>query len=352
MTERAPRILFLAHNPEIPSFRLRLNPVAERLAQKGAEVRIRTVRRGREVLRFLPLMADLRWADLVVVSKFKLFGPERSLVRRLSGPWIYDVDDAVMYGKPKFHGDEPDMARWRIRRFEAMCRGAALVSAATRILAERIPPGVRVEVNPTPVDCAQYPVRAHGAVEKPAFAWIGLGENLRYLNDLIPVLEEAALRIPGLTLHVISDKLPGGRTTLPIVLEAWAESSHGSFLAQADAGLAPLPEDAWTTGKGGYKIIQYMAAGLPVVASRLDAQMEIGGPENETVFYCESREEWITALERLAKDTQLRSRMGAAARRRAEEVFDVNVVSERYAALILETARQRMNHRPTKTENL
>ena len=113
-----------------------------------------------------------------------------------------------------------------------------------------------------------------------------------------------------------------------------------------------MPEDAWTTGKGGYKIIQYMAAGLPVVASRLDAQLEIGGPENEAVIYCESREDWIVALERLAHDTQLRARMGAAARRRAEGVFDVNVVSERYASLILETARRRMPRRPGETKNL
>jgi len=339
----APTVLFLAHDPQIPSFRLRLKPVAAALIGIGAQVRIERLRRGREFVRLLPLIPAIRRADLVVVSKLKLFGPERTLVRTLSGPWVYDVDDAVMYGKPKVHGRPPDMARWRLKRFEALCRGADLVVTATRILSDRIPKGVRNEIIPTPVDCAGYPARTPATPsEGLRLAWIGLGENLRYLNDLIPTLEEASHRIPGLCLDVISDGLPERRPGFPMRLVRWSEETQGASLASADVGLAPLPDDLWTTGKGGYKIIQYMAAGLPVLASRLEAQEEIGGPAEEAALYCATPDEWITALERLAGDAGLRSRMGGCARRRAEELFDVRVVSTKYAALILDLARQRM----------
>ena len=341
MPEGVPRILCLAQDPQIPSFRLRLKPVAEALTGMGVEVSIRAVRRGREVLRLLPLIPELRRADLVVVSKFKLFGPERTLVRALSGPWVYDVDDAVMYGKPKVHGHPPDTARWRQKRFAAMCRRAAVIVAATKILAGRVPRGVRTEVFPTPVDCVAGPVSTPGG-GGPLLTWIGLGENLRYLADLYPMLDEAFKILPGLRLRVVSDGLPEARASFPVDFVRWSDASQVRDLAAAHIGLAPLPEDLWTTGKGGYKIIQYLAAGLPVLASPLEAQREIGGPEGEAALYCATPAEWIAALKRLAADPALRARMGAAARRRAEELFDVRKVSARYASLLLELVRRRM----------
>jgi glycosyltransferase involved in cell wall biosynthesis len=343
MPEKAPHVLFLAHDPQIPSFRLRLKPMGEALAGIGAEVAIRTVRRGREGFRLIPLLPELRRADLVVVSKFKFFGPERSLVRAFSGPWVYDVDDAVMYGKPKVHGRPPDMAQWRQARFAAMCRGAALVVTATKTLAGRVPEGVRTEVLPTPVDCATNPVSdPREGKDGPILTWIGLGENLRYLADLYPMLNEAFKNLPGLRLRVVSDGLPASQASFPVELIPWFEATQGRNLAAAGIGLAPLPEDLWTTGKGGYKIIQYLAAGLPVLASPLEAQREIGGPHGEAVLYCGPPEEWISSLKKLAGDPALCARMGAAARRRAEELFDVRVVSTKYAELILDLARQRM----------
>jgi glycosyltransferase involved in cell wall biosynthesis len=334
----APRITFVAQRPSVPSFRLRLAPLAARLEYEGrASAEVVTLPRRPEWLRVWRLARAWSSADLLVFSKLKLLIGELGFVRRRCATWALDVDDAVMFGKPRRHGDAPDRAWWRRRRFARMVRRCSLVVAGSRPLADAIEPlGTPIEVWPTPVDLARYPVATLPEREVLRLGWIGLGANLRYLGDLAPVLHELAARRRPFELRVISDCLPD-MPGIPLRLVPWSEAGEGEALAECDVGLAPLSDDPWTRGKGGYRCIQYAGAGLPSVATPVGAQRDVVA-DGVTGVLATTEQEWIDALERLASEADLRRRLGVAARARALERWDLATLAPRYVAWLLRLA--------------
>ena len=93
-------------------------------------------------------------------------------------------------------------------------------------------------------------------------------------------------------------------------------------MATSDIGISWLPDDTWSQGKCGLKVLQYMAAGLPVVANPVGVQAEMVR-HGETGFLAETPDQWAEAVGRLARDPALRRTMGRAGRRRVETGFSV-----------------------------
>jgi glycosyltransferase involved in cell wall biosynthesis len=125
---------------------------------------------------------------------------------------------------------------------------------------------------------------------------------------------------------------------VPVARHPWTLETESGLLAAFDIGLMPLPDDPWTRGKGGYKILQYMAVGAPTVCSPvgINAAMVVDGV---TGFHAVDEERWYDRLKRLVDDADLRRRMGAAARKRAEEVYSFET-----DAPILFEALKRVTH--------
>ena len=92
----------------------------------------------------------------------------------------------------------------------------------------------------------------------------------------------------------------------------------------------PLPNDEWAQGKSGFKIIQYMAAGKPVVASPVGANCQIID-EGQTGFFATSVEDWEQAVLKLVRSRELRVQMGVAARKKARELYSIKAVSKQLA---------------------
>ena len=103
----------------------------------------------------------------------------------------------------------------------------------------------------------------------------------------------------------------------------WQETTEAAELADADIGISWLPDDAWSDGKCGLKVLQYMAAGLPVIANPVGIQKKLVRP-GETGFLVQTPGEWEAAVRQLALDPALRRRMGLAGRRRVEAEYQVS----------------------------
>src|SRR3989442_3203906 len=114
---------------------------------------------------------------------------------------------------------------------------------------------------------------------------------------------------------------------LPLIPCRWSGEDEASDLAAADIGISWVPDDAWSRGKCGLKVLQYMAAGLPVVANPVGVQAEMVR-HGESGFLASTRQEWVEAVTRLAHDADLRRRMGAAGQRRVEADFSVAAGSQ------------------------
>ena len=101
----------------------------------------------------------------------------------------------------------------------------------------------------------------------------------------------------------------------------------------------PLMDDPWERGKNGYKLIQYMACGLPVVASPVGVNTEIVQPGVNGVL-ASSEAEWRDALTTLAIDSKLRFKMGAAGRKRVVETYSIQAQGPRVVSLLADVAER------------
>src|SRR5207247_208343 len=133
-------------------------------------------------------------------------------------------------------------------------------------------------------------------------------------------------------LKLVSDRFASfGRLRVePCV---WRESTEAAEIAAADVGVSWLPDDLWSRGKCGLKVLQYMAAGLPVVANPVGVQAELVR-HGETGFLAETPAQWLEAIGRLAHDPELRRRMGRAGRQRMESAFSVAAGAARWQTLL------------------
>ena len=321
-------VLVITNNLQQASFRLRMEAIRQPLAQRGIHLRI-AVRPTHFFSRRRLLRSASRY-DAVILQR-KLLDPwDVALLAKHARRFFFDVDDAVMY-HPKPAGA---IQRWRTRRrFVALARQVDRVVAGNEYLAQIFrDQGAPAAVLPTVVDPAHYRVKTHQPTQSPALVWIGSKSTLPYLAHLMPVLAQAPARVPGLRLIVIADQTisPAG---LPLEHVPWSPASEAEALCRGDIGIAPMPRDPWTLGKCGFKIVQYMAAGLPVIASPVGAAAELVSP-GQTGFLPATADQWIDAMATLAADVAQRSSMGAAGRKQVEEHYCLDRAVQFWAQML------------------
>ena len=279
------------------------------------------------------LVRRLRGADAVIVQRKLLPAWQLRLLRGRSRRLVYDFDDAIFLRRASdgWAGNRP-------RRFAAAVRAADMTVAGNAFLAVQAVPHAgrgRVRVIPTCVDPARYcladHVRAGRGVE---LAWIGSSSTLRGLEAARSLLEDLGRHLPGLHLKIVCDRFPRLQH-LPVVECPWSEAGEAGALAAADIGVSWLPDDRWSRGKCGLKVLQYMAAGLPVVANPVGVQADMVR-HGQTGFLAETPRQWLAAVGRLAHDPGLRRRMGRAGRRLVETTYGVGVGAAHWVALVEE----------------
>jgi glycosyltransferase involved in cell wall biosynthesis len=284
---------------------------------------------------------DLRHADAVLVQRRLLSGWELARLRRATRFLLFDFDDAVFlrdsYSSRGLH------SRSRQRHFAAVASAADAVVAGNPFLRDAALPWTdprRVHVIPTCVDPARYPVAEHAAGQEGVqLVWVGSSSTLRGLRAIQPILEEVGRRCPGLRLKLVCDRFLELHH-LPVVACPWSEAGEATDLAAADVGISWVPDDDWSRGKCGLKVLQYMAAGLPVIANPVGVQADLVRP-GETGFLVDTAEGWVAAVGRLARDPELRRRLGAAGRRLVEQEYSVRAGAERWLRLLADLPGRR-----------
>jgi len=237
--------------------------------------------------------------------------------------YVLDFDDAwaLRYETSRF---------WLVRRifgnkFRRLVQGAALTITANQTLHEwAVAQGAsRVLLLPTVIDLDSYPVTA--PPDGPfTLCWIGTPLTALYLNEIAGALQQLSAEAP-FELMIIGApdfSIPG----VTCRHEAWSEASEAGLVAACHGGIMPLPDDAWARGKSGYKLIQYMAAARPTIASPVGANNDIV-TSGETGYLAGDNASWLQAMRQLRDDPALRARMGAAARQRVETKYALQVTA-------------------------
>jgi glycosyltransferase involved in cell wall biosynthesis len=246
---------------------------------------------------------------------------------------IFDFDDAVWlrdsYSPRGFHSPR------RLARFRATVRAADAVVAGNRYLLEqagRFAPADGLTLVPTCVDPARYPAATREEAAGVRLVWVGSSSTLRGLEAARPLLEEVGRRNPGATLKIVCDRFVEF-DHLPVIRCPWSEPAEAGELASADVGISWVPDDPWSRGKCGLKVLQYLAAGLPVVANPVGVHVEMVRP-GRNGFLAATPDEWAGAVRRLADDSALRRRMGAAGRGSVGAEYGVGAGARRWLELL------------------
>jgi glycosyltransferase involved in cell wall biosynthesis len=225
--------------------------------------------------------------------------------------------------------------RSRQRRFRRSVELADLVIAGNSYLAEHAQKfNQKVEVLPTGLDTSAYKVETKPENDgKTRLVWIGSKSTLKYLAEIKPALEEIGSRFDNAVLRIICDDFFDLRN-MKVEKRQWRKDTEAVDLITSDIGLAPLPDDRFTRGKCGFKILQYAAADLPVVASPVGVNAEYVH-DGVTGFHAINTSQWIDKVSKLIKDRALRKQTGQAGKNRLRE-FDTSVLGKRLVNLIVE----------------
>jgi glycosyltransferase involved in cell wall biosynthesis len=268
--------------------------------------------------------------DAVVVHRALLRWSEVRLLRQVAPRYVFDFDDALMF---RDTAARRGYVSWqRQMRFARMVRDAGHVVAGNRYLAEQTAPHQpRVTIIPTTVDLAQYPIDSAGAREA-VVGWIGTRVNLTYVEALAAPLARLATENPAMRVKIVSDGtsvIPG----VPVIAKPWSAGDELDDLRSFRVGIMPLPDDPWTRGKCAVKILQYMAAGVPVVCSPVGANTDVV-VDGRNGYFARSDDDWVRCIGSLLNDPARCRELGAAGRRTVEERFSVTAQLDRFVSVL------------------
>lgn len=276
----------------------------------------------RAYLRFARRLRAARDFDLVLVEKEVVPWLPGWIDRAVLGgvPYVLDYDDA-WFLRYREHGAAVVRATMG-GKLEGMVRRSALTIAGNDFLAGwASESGARSLLTiPTVVDLAHYPVRPEPAGPFTV-GWIGTPLTAYFLDSVAEPLRRFCREFGARLLLVGTDA--ASIDGLPCDGVPWSASDEAESLARCHVGIMPLADDAWSRGKCGYKLIQYMACGRPVIASAVGANLAIV-EHGRSGFLVRTPDEWYEALAALRADPGLRHAMGAAGRRRVEQSYCID----------------------------
>ena len=282
------------------------------------------------------LIASRNYDAVLVFREAALLGPAiyERLIAWSGKPIIFDFDDAIwshaqqmnngIFSRLHFFGKTSTLCRIA----DACTPGSAFLADYAR---KRNP---NTHVIPTSIELDDYPVVPEPAQERPfVVCWTGSTSTLAHFESAREALERLAAQIP-LAVKVICNKPP----RRPIAgaemrFVPWSQEREAQEVGDSHVGIMPLPDDEAARGKCGLKALQCMATGRPVVISPVGMNRELIRSGQNGIL-ASTPDEYVAALHELANSRELRSSMGAEARRTVEENYSAEVVAAKFARVV------------------
>ena len=271
--------------------------------------------------------------DIVVIQRELIpfgFSTFERLVARRYDKLIYDIDDAF------FTAPHRSSALRRIAydpekpgKIIGLCKHTIVGNHFLQEYALHYTS--QVTVIPTSVDLTHYQPKVTHNTSKVTIGWVGTPrgfENLAILEGVWRRLRDK---------HSFEVKVISSRdyhfSSVSTVNKRWSLSNEIVDLQELDVGVMPLLDSEFNKGKGGFKIIQYMAVGLPAVCSPVGMNSEIV-EDGENGFLARNEDEWVDKLSRLIEDPGLRRKMGIRGRESIADRYSLRVNAPKLQAVL------------------
>lgn len=231
---------------------------------------------------------------------------EKWFLKLLNVPYVVDYDDAIFH---QYDQHRSQLVRTLLgTKCDQVLRHSRCFVAGNEYLAQRgQKAGAHTIVKiPTVVSANVFSAKESAESSGPVIGWIGSMSTAIYLEKLRPVLHELSLK-HQFKFRVVGASLDWNENALECV--PWSEAQEVSLVQSFDIGIMPLLDSPWERGKCGFKLIQYMACGKPVVADPVGVNTEII-EEGQNGFLITEQRSWRQALEILLENPSLRKEMG------------------------------------------
>jgi len=329
-----PKVLFLYKKSKLPSSRIRvLNLLPELLKH---EIDASALPWPRSPVKKIGLLFRLSNYDIIVLQKKLLPLVDFMLLRKFAKRLVFDFDDAIFILNDRA---KDSFSRVRLSRFARTAKSVDMVIAGNPILAdEAIRYTKRVTTLPSAVETAGIPIKKwDNEAKNHVIGWVGIGKNLHHLSMIGEVLRRLATEYP-IELRVVSNQclhIKGVKVTnIP-----WTLAGQAAEIADFDIGVMPLPKNRWTEGKCSYKMLQYMAAGVPVVASNWGYNRHVI-KDGETGLLADDNDEFYSKIRMLIESPSLAKQVGLAGRALIDLEFSVEVVGAKLGMLLQRCSKE------------
>ena len=262
---------------------------------------------------------DLTFLQREMFSTFKTLEP---LTKR---PRVLDVDDAIwMHRRGQFAA-----------HLASQCEG---IICGNSFLAEQFRQwNSHVTMIPTAVDTDAFVPGS--PVEEPIIGWSGTSGGFKYLYGIESALSHVLRELPGSKLRIVSDSLPSFRQVPLNKVEfiRWSPENEVSAIQGMAVGIMPLADSQWERGKCSFKMLTYMACGIPVVVSPVGMNIEVLS-HGRSGLAAKTIDDWVDALSSILQDRKQRIKMGANGRQTVLQKYSVNVLAPKLAETLLQLA--------------
>jgi len=279
----------------------------------------------------IPAVLRCRKADIVWIGKELVQGYE-TFERLLKRPRIMDVDDAIWLNFPFGRFAAADIAR-----------SMDTVIAGNSYLAEYFSQYCKnVYTVPTAIDLDRYRLRPNmdgPEPEKFVIGWTGLACNHKHLDHIETALRRFLWENDRAELIIISNR-PWKHKSLPsakVQFIAWTKENEATSLHLMSVGIMPLIDDRWTRGKCSFKMLQYMAVGLPVIVSPVGMNRDIL-EKGDIGFGVTSQQQWYESLKNLYNNWELQKQSGRSGRQIVEQFYNADTIAEQLAQIFKSTS--------------
>jgi glycosyltransferase involved in cell wall biosynthesis len=273
-----------------------------------------------------------RIKDILSVGKYDLYVFEHQafpyipallerFVQKLNPNMLLEFDDAIYLTL---------LHKKKIPRLVRMSRHVIVGNNFLRDYVLQFNP--HVTVIPTVIDTDRYsPKKAYRRQGKLNIGWVGLAYNLPYVQKLEETLQKLKREIGDFKFTVICStglKIDG----VDIFFKSWSYDDEIEDIRKLDIGIMPLTDDEWAKGKCGLKVLQFMACGVPVVASPVGVNNEII-KDGVSGFLAATDKEWLEKLSLLARNEELRRTLGQKGRKTVEDYYSLKLWGPKVASL-------------------
>lgn len=264
--------------------------------------------------------SDVVWINRQLVPGYNTF---EVLTK---GPRIFDADDAIWVHNPRF-----------AETLIATLKSIDIVFAGNSYLADWFSKyNKNVHIIPTGIDVERFVPRDYNSdTNSFTIGWTGTCHTIKYLYDIENILARFLIKYSNATLLVVSDSKPLFSKINPeqIRFVSWSQENEADVIQKMDVGIMPLPDNDWTRGKCSFKMLQYMACGIPVVVSPVGMNKQI--LDKATIgFGPISDDDWFNVLELVYRERENNKQLGKAGRLLVESEFSSKVIVKKIALLI------------------